>query len=66
MRLIVLELYDGKRDTVENVDFEKRAILASGLNDSVSHVRITCAQPTSLIYTAAHYWRGKRSYNCYG
>ena len=37
--LFVLKLYNTKRNTVENVDLDKRAVF-SKLNDSVSHVRI--------------------------
>ena len=44
---MVLELYVVMRDAVEKVNFDKQAILVT-LNDSVSHVCITCGQPDIL------------------
>ena len=64
-RQIVLEIYDVMREAGEEVNIEKRAILVT-LNDSVSHVRITCGQPDVVTYTATDYWQETCSYDCNG
>ena len=51
--LIVFKLYNDEGDTVENVDFEKRAVLANLIipfHTSVGHTH----NLTSLILTATH------------
>ena len=62
-RLIVLKLYDGKGDTVENVHFKKRAVLASSI--IVSHVRITCMQP-DVINLYSRYLHGAKTLTIHG
>ena len=64
IRLIVHELYNIMCDAVEKRKFENLTILVT-LNDSISHVRITCGQPDVTNHSAADYWRETCSYDCY-
>ena len=65
IRLTILYLYNLMHNAVEKVNFKKQAILVA-LNNSISHVRITCKQPDVNNYTAADYWGETHSYDCYG